>query len=138
MMTEKSCGAVVFTRDYDTIQYVIIQNKEGIYGFPKGHMENNETEQETALREIREETGLSVKIIGGFSAEDSYTVTRSGVTRMKHIVYLLAEYSDQMPEPQESELSGIHLMDYQTAMTAFQFESSKRILTQAHHFLTEQ
>ena len=138
MQTEKSCGAVVFTRDHDTIQYVIIRSKEGICGFPKGHMENRETEQETALREVKEETGLSVEIIEGFRTEDSHTFTRSGETRMKHIVYYLAEYSDQIPTPQETELSGLHLMDYETALASFQFESSGRILTQAHTFLMNQ
>ena len=138
MQTEKSCGAVVFTRDHGNIQYVIIRSKEGIYGFPKGHIENNETEQETALREIKEETGLSVDILKDFRTEDSHPFRRLGETRMKHIVYFLAEYSNQIPIPQESELSSLHLMDYETALSAFQFENSKRILSLAHDFLKKQ
>ena len=60
MTIEKSCGAVVFTRDHGLVQYLIIQSKEGFYGFPKGHIEPGEQEEETALREIWEETGLTV------------------------------------------------------------------------------
>ena len=37
MITEKSCGAIVYTHENSTIKYVIIRSKEGIYGFPKGH-----------------------------------------------------------------------------------------------------
>ena len=54
---------VVFNRRNDEIFYVIVQSLEGYYGFPKGHMENNETEEQTAVREIYEETGLKVEII---------------------------------------------------------------------------
>ena len=136
MKTEKSCGGVVFTREKGEIRYVIIQSKEGIFGFPKGHTEGAESETETALREIKEETGLSVRLLEGFWTEDSHPFIRNGEARMKHIVYFLAEYAGQDPVMQEAELSGIHLMDFDTALSAFQYESSRRILTEAHQFLT--
>ena len=135
-MVEKSCGAVVFTRTHDGIKYVIIRSKEGIYGFPKGHVELGETQKETALREVFEETGLRVSFLEGFKTEDAHYFTRNGCEIRKHIVYFLAEYSDQTPAAQETELSDVFLMTYEDAIEVFQFESSKRILTQAHHFLT--
>lgn len=138
MITEKSCGAVVFTKENGHIKYVIIRSREGFYGFPKGHMEGIETEIQTALREIAEETGLSVDIVNGFRTEDNYLFNRDGETRTKHIVYFLAEYSNQTPIAQETELSSIDLMDFDTAISAFQFDSSKRILTEAHEFLLHQ
>ena len=137
MITEYSCGAVVFTRQNGCLEYVIIQSKEGFYGFPKGHVEGAETETETALREVREETGLEVALIAGFRAVDTHPFTKNGETRMKHIVYFLAEFSGQQPQAQEDELSGIRLMDYDSAMQVFQFESVRRLLTEAHGFLQE-
>ena len=136
MKIERSCGAVVFTRQGESLLYVIIQSKQGIYGFPKGHMEGAEEEKETALREIAEETGLTVSLVDGFRTEDAHTFYRDGETRMKHIVYFLAEYSGQTPKAQETELRDIYLMDFDSAMDAFQFESSKRILSEAHAFLS--
>lgn len=136
MKTKKSCGAVVFTKENGNIKYVIIQSKGGFFGFPKGHMEGFETEKETALREIKEETGLTVFMLDGFRTEDSHPYVHNGETRMKHIVYFLAEFSHQNPLVQETELNAIHLMDYETAMSSFQFESSKRILSEAHEYLT--
>ncbi len=138
MITEKSCGAIVFTKVNGQIKYVIIQSKEGFYGFPKGHTEGTETEIQTAIRETSEETGLAVDIIDGFRTEDRHTFIRNGETRMKHIVYFLAEYCNQIPTAQETELASIHLMDYETAISVFQFESSKRLLTDAHNFLMQQ
>ena len=137
MKIEKSCGAVVFTRENGAIQYLIIESKEGIFGFPKGHMEGNETERETALREISEETGLTVELNEQFRAEDSYWIHRNNEKILKQVVYFLAEYADQTPVAQETELKDIHLMDYETAMKAFQFEGPKRILTGMNQHLLE-
>ena len=136
MNTEKSCGAIVYTKDGGCIKYLIICSKEGIYGFPKGHMEEGETEVETALREISEETGLAVRFIDGFRAEDSHAFVRDGETRLKRIVYFLGEYSNQIPSAQESELSELCLLDYEAAMSVFQYESSKRLLTEANDYLS--
>ena len=65
MKCEHSCGAVIFTREGGGIRYVIIESIEGIFGFPKGHMEAGETETQTALRELLEETGLRAELIPG-------------------------------------------------------------------------
>ena len=137
MIVEKSCGAIVFTKDAEGVKYVIIESKEGVFGFPKGHVEKNETEIETARREVLEETGLQVEFLDDFQTEDSYPFQRNGETRIKHIVYFLAKFSNQIPVVQETELNSIHLMDYKTALSSFQFESSKRILIEANlHLLS--
>ena len=136
MKIEKSCGAIVFTKENGALQYVIIQSKEGYYGFPKGHAEDGETEIDTAHREVREETGLTVQLLDGFRYEDSHPFEKGGETRIKHIVYFLAEYSGQTLIAQESELNSISLMDFDTAMAAFQFENSRQILMAAHEYLS--
>ena len=135
MITEKSCGAVVFTKEQGNIQFVIIRSKEGIYGFPKGHMEGTESEEETALREVLEETGLTVNLLPGFKNEDMYTYIRNGEKRSKRVVYFLGEYSNQLPVAQETEVASISLMDYNSAMAVFQFDNLKELLTQANGFL---
>lgn len=134
MIYEKSCGAVVFTRMNNEIQYLLIRNLTGIYGFPKGHVEQGETEEQTALREVFEEVGLAVKLISGFRSEDEHPIPQKENT-MKQIVYFLCEYSNQEFTYQKEELTDALLTDYETAMTLFQFDSSKRILTEANNFL---
>ena len=134
MNYENSCGAVVFTRHNGKIQYVIIQSLEGYYGFPKGHMEGIEEEEETALREIYEETGLRVHILDEFKTSDEHPIpNKKGV--IKRIIYFLAEYEDQEIQFQKEELLGASLMNYEEALSAFQFDSSKRILTEANSYL---
>lgn len=134
MQHEKSCGAVVFTRTDKGVKYLLIANLKGIYGFPKGHVEAVETEEQTALREIREETSLRVTLVPGFRAVDEHLIPEKQDT-MKQIVYFLAEYEGQEVAYQKEELSGAYLVSYEEAMGMFQFESSRRILTEANHFL---
>ena len=132
MTVEVSCGAVVFTRTAEGIRYVIIRSLEGFYGFPKGHMEMGETEQETALREIREEVGLKVRLLDGFREVHEYLMPKKPGA-MKRVVYFLAEYEDQPIAPQAEELSQASLMTFEEAMAAFQFENLKELLQKAQN-----
>jgi len=139
LQRETSCGAVVFTLCGGERRYVIVRGKKGFFGFPKGHMEAGETEQETALREIKEETGLSVQLIDGFRTEDEHPLIREGKPEtIKKIIYFAAVFENQETHAQESEITEIRLMTYEEAMKAFQFESSKRILAEANAFLNGQ
>lgn len=62
-LLEKSCGVVPY-RMYDgQVQYLLLMQHNGTWSFPKGHTEPGETELETALRELQEETGLSAELI---------------------------------------------------------------------------
>ena len=134
MSYEISCGAVVFTRESGKIQYVVIQSLEGIFGFPKGHMEPGETEEQTALREIREEVGLDVSLIPGFRTVEEHPLPKKpGV--IKRVIYFLAEYKGQPIRPQAEELSGASLMSFEEAMAVFQYENNRTVLREAEEFL---
>ena len=134
MIYEKSCGAVVFTRINNEIKYLLVRNLAGQYGFPKGHVERGETEEQTALREVFEEVGLTVKILPGFRMEDEYLIPQKEDT-VKRVVYFLAEYSKQEFSYQKEELTDAVLLEYERAMTLFSFESNRKILTKANNFL---
>ncbi len=136
MKIEKSCGAVVYTEKDGKILYLLIRDLDGVYGFPKGHVEGDETETETALREIREEVGIDVRFREGFRTTDSHMIPSKKDT-MKEIVYFLGTYEDQTPVYQKEELTGAFLHTYDEAMALFQYESSKRLLTEANDFLTK-
>ncbi len=134
MSYEYSCGAVVFTRQGGGIRYVVIRSLEGACGFPKGHMEPGETETQTALREIREEVGLDVRLVPGFRRVTEYPLRKKpGV--MKRVTYFLAEYENQPIRPQPEELADAALMDYEEAMKSFRFEANKVVLQEARAFL---
>ena len=132
MKIEYSCGAVVYTVINGKRKYVIITNMKGIYGFPKGHIEKGETENQTALREIKEETNLDVNLLDDF--KESETIIKDE-QRIKHITYFLASYNDQKIKPKEDEVSSIKLMSYDEAINLFQFDSRREVLKKAEDFL---
>lgn len=136
MKREKSCGAIIFTRDGDLLKYVIIHQTNGIYCFPKGHVEDGETEEETALREIREEVGLDVTLIDGFRKPDEYKFSVNGeLVIQKEVVYFLAEFENQTPHHQESELYGVYLMTFEEALDILSFDGMKQFLREADRYI---
>lgn len=137
MRFEKSCGAVLFAREAEGLRYLIIRHIGGHCGFPKGHMEPGESEQETALREIREEVGLRVSLIDGFRAEDSYFLPNKPGCR-KQVVYFLAEFTGRQVRIQPEEISAAYSVSCEEALDLLPFPEAKRILTLAHTFLREQ
>lgn len=139
MADEKACGAIIFTNVGNVRKYVILCGVgayRGDYGFPKGHMEAGETERETAIREVKEETGLDVVLFDDFRTVDEHALAREGRPNdRKTNVYFLAEYHDQEFIAQKSEVSEIVLLDYGEAMNCLQYEESRRELTEAEQYL---
>ena len=133
MNFEKCCGAVLFTRlNNNNIYFLLVQGLKGTYGFPKGHVEQNESEHETAYREIFEELGIKPKFIDGFSSNDEYLLSNDVTKKVK---YFLGEYYDQKIILKRDELLSAPVLSYDMSLQILQFDSLKRILTEAHEFL---
>lgn len=136
MNLERSSGAVVFTRHAGQLLYLVVQERSGAYSFPKGHVENAETDQQAARREILEETGLSPAFIEGFCEREEYSLSEKPGVR-KQVTYFLAEFHDEPLIPQACEIRQIRLLPYEQALTVFSYEGTRQILTAAHTFLTK-
>ena len=134
MNYEKSCGAVVFTRKEGIIKYVLVQQLRGFYGFPKGHVEKNETEKETALREIFEEVHLKPDLIDGFTTCVEYNLPNKRNVKKK-VVFFLAKYNNQEIIAQKEELTKAVLVTYDEAMNLIYHDSTKRVLKKANDFI---
>ncbi len=97
---EKSCGAVVVRKVKGGYLTLLIQHRGGHWGFPKGHVEARETEAQTAVREIREETGLEVKLDTDFRRSVVYS-PREYIE--KEVIYFTAitDVRETVPQPEE-------------------------------------
>lgn len=73
-LVRKSCGVVPFRERSGEREYLILLQSNGCWSFPKGHMDAGEKEEETALRELREETGLNAQLIPNACVELGYEV----------------------------------------------------------------
>lgn len=136
MNWEYSCGAVVFSRTGGSVRFVIVQEQAGAYSFPKGHMEDGETEMETARREVLEETGLRPVFLPGFREEDEYDLAEKPGTR-KRVTYFLGEVQGETPVPRPGEIRRIQLLPYEEALRCFEHEGTRAILARALAFLTQ-
>ena len=92
MKREKSCGVLVLRQQVDELYVVLLRHRfGGHWSFPKGHVEAGESERQTALREVREETGLTgIKLMDGFRESVEYS-PKPGVK--KQVVYFPVSYT---------------------------------------------
>ena len=133
-MKEKSCGTVLYTVKDNIIYYVLLRTSESGYcGFPKGHVEGDESEHETALRETWEETSIRAEIVGDFRREVNYTFGRG---RKKTVVYFLARFSGQTPKHNPGfEVRKHYLLPLDQACEALTFENTRTILREAEEYI---
>ena len=129
-MLEKSCGAVVFTEQNGRREYVLV--KGGYIGLPKGHIEAGESERETALREVFEETCVRTRLIPGFRRTVLYHMPNGND---KRVVYFLASFREQEAHRNPEEFLKVMVMEYPEAVHALTFENDRATLRAAEYFL---
>lgn len=109
MKKEKSCGCIVINNG----EVLLVKHNDGHIAFPKGHIEDGETEEQCALRETFEETGLKVKIIKGYRYTQTYFVKQDV---LKEVVYFLAEKEEGILQRQEKEIASLGFYPYEDAL----------------------
>jgi 8-oxo-dGTP pyrophosphatase MutT (NUDIX family) len=124
MKYKKSCGAIIINED----KVLILQQVAGHWGFPKGHVEEGETEVETAKREIKEETNLDVEINDKLRYTEEYSPA-DGVK--KEVVYFVAKKIGGEIKVQEEEVNEIQWLSYNEAMERLTYDNSKELLKKA-------
>lgn len=132
MKYEKSCGAVIYTVQNGTRFYLVEQMQKGHVSLCKGHVERDESEHETAIREIREETGLEVEFVEGFRKTIAYSPRTDCV---KTVVLFLACAEHTSVRVQEEEVREIQWLTFEDAVKALTFDSTREILRLADALL---
>ena len=134
-LMEKSCGAVVVRRRQGKVYTLMIRQNQGHWCFPKGHVEGEENEFETAEREVLEETGLKVRFIDGFRESVVYS-PRDNV--MKEAVYFLAEPCGGKEKKQDEEISEMYWADILEALALITYDNDAVLFRKAMRFLKNQ
>jgi bis(5'-nucleosidyl)-tetraphosphatase len=136
MKQEKSCGAMILRRreGANDLEVLVIRQNQGHWCFPKGHVEKDETEQETALREVKEETGLSIAFVNSFRDETSYS-PQEGV--MKQVVYFLARPAGGHEHIQEDELTEMRWLKPYDALALITYGNDRALLRNALRHIRE-
>lgn len=131
---EKSCGAVVWREGGSGREYLLARHNGGHWSFPKGHVEQGESESETAAREIREETGLTADIDTGFRRTVTF-YPKPGV--VKDVVFFTARVVDGLEHAQESEIAELSWSSFREARSLVTYASDEEVLLAAEAYLND-
>lgn len=135
MIFEKSCGALIFRKNNDQLETIIIQMISGHWSYPKGHMEKGETETETAVREIKEETNLDVTLDTRFREITSYSPKPNVI---KDVIFFIAYAKNNNVIVQETEVQAYQWLKVEDALSIVTYDEDKKILRKAIKYLMSQ
>ena len=123
---ENSCGAIVFNENTEKILLVKMHN--GNWGFPKGHIEKDETKEETAIREVLEETNVRIKIIPNFEREIKYIPNEKTI---KKVTIFMGITQDEEVTIDTSEIEDFKWCTYEEALKLVTYKLQKDVLENA-------
>lgn len=118
---EKACGCVVIENE----KVLLIKQTKGHWGLPKGHVEEGETEHETAIREVKEETNYDVEIVNEKRFVERYIIDNK---IDKEVVYFIAKKIGGNAEKQEAEVTDIKWCSFDEAIETVTFDNLKQLL----------
>ncbi len=119
---EISCGCIIIKNNKILLVY---EKRRNFWGLPKGHVEQGESEEETALREVREEVGLDVEI----DKTKRYTLNYIINNEIdKTSVFYIAKPKNEDIKIQESEIGNIKWCSFEEAVELLTFEDWKQML----------
>jgi bis(5'-nucleosidyl)-tetraphosphatase len=131
---EKSCGAVVYLKSSE-VKYLLLRYGAGHWDFVKGNVEPKESEKDTVIRELKEETGIDdAKFINDFREKIEYFYRRQGTTVHKEVIFFLIETHTEQVRL-SFEHVGYTWLDYQNALKKLTFKNAKDVLQKAHELL---
>ena len=129
-----SAGGVLVRRSEDGAQVLLASRRtrrgELVWGLPKGLVEEGESPEEAALREVREETGHSGTIREPLG-EVSYWFVWEGDRIRKTVHFFLMDASDEEPGERDHEMEEVRWFDLHAAADVAGFKSEKEILRKA-------
>lgn len=137
MIEAVSCGGVVIFRGKVLVLYKNYRNKYEGWVLPKGTVEQGETFEETAIREIREESGADVKIRKYINqTEYSFSVNKDNVSKKVH--WYLCEADSYNCKPQKEEyFEDAGFYKYHEAIHLLKFANEKQMLTEAYNMYNQ-
>lgn len=137
MIQATSAGAILYRDTRDHREYLLLKSRPGDWEFPKGGVEGDEELQQTAIREVKEEAGISdFRLIDGFREDYDYVFQANGSTIHK-TVHLFVAKSYESSAELSNEHSDHQWRDYEQAINTITQDGPRDILRNAHSFLED-
>jgi len=135
MGTEKSAGIVLFRNDSDKNEFLLLNYPQGHWDFVKGKIEQNETSHETALRETKEETGITnIEFVDGFEESVEYDFRFKKENIHKKVIFFLAKTNEKNIKLSHEHNDFVWL-EYDDALKKTTFRNAKNVLSKTNEFL---
>ncbi len=136
MIEETSAGIVIFRKEKEKKLFLLLHYPSGHWDFVKGKMEKGETTHQTAIREAKEETGITdITFVENFEEWISYNFKYQGELVQKKVVFFLAETKTKEIKISH-EHSGYTWLEYNESMEKTTFDNAKTVLTKAQKILS--
>lgn len=130
MKMEKSCGGVIYKIIEGEIFVLLVKHNRGHFSFPKGHVEFGETEEETAIREIKEETGIDARVDINYRYSITYSPKENVLKKV--IFFLGVPVSDEIVV-QYSEVCEVSWYSEKEAFEVITYNEDRTILKAAFY-----
>ncbi len=135
MKKERSAGIVLFLEKPEGNRFLLLNYPTGHWDFIKGKIEHGETEHQTAVRETKEETGISdLEFIDGFKENINYNFQYEGELIYKEVVFFLAKTKTETVMVSHEHL-GYTWLDYKNAIGKTTYQNAKDVLSKANDLL---
>ncbi|MCX8166402.1 MAG: NUDIX domain-containing protein [Candidatus Micrarchaeota archaeon] len=130
---EVSAGIVIFSRNLieNRLAFLVLVHRDGHYDFPKGHVEPNETTLDAAIRETKEETGITNFTILNKDQplEISYSFKKNNKLIKKKVVFYVGEINTTVDQVKiSSEHFGYKWIDYHQLIDELKYKEQKELL----------
>ncbi len=132
-----SAGIIVYAKQDSRIEYLLLHYPVGHWGFPKGKIEKGETNQEAALRELYEETGLHAELKPGFEEQFSYFLHDLDGNRVHKTVYFFVGETEIQDISLSHEHQDYDWLPFNVALKQLTYDNAKEVLRKAHAFISE-
>ncbi len=137
---DESFGVVpVISMDGRVIFCLVYSKKNAHWGFPKGHKDAEESDQEAALRELEEETGIvGVDLIDSMHLTEEFSFEKKGSLcekTVKYFIGIVKSTEHSTPQDFKEEISEIRWVDYDEAQKLITFPERKIVLEKANNYI---
>ena len=140
--TQVSAGGVVFRRRGGSVEVALISvGERGRWQLPKGLVGRGETPEETALREVREETGLSAEFVAPLEKIEYWYFSNERGARVRYhkfVHFYLMRYTSGSTDDHDSEVNEARWFDLRDAQTALAFKGERQVLERAEEVISDE
>jgi len=135
MKDESSAGVVIFLEKPEGTHFLLLNYPTGHWDFVKGKIEEGENKHQTAIREAKEETGISdLEFIEGFEKKINYNFQFEGELIHKDVVFFLAKTKTSIVIVSHEHL-GYTWLDYENALKKITYQNARDILSKVNNLI---